>query len=660
MGWFSDKCEVCGNRVPKKARFCSKCGHGAPKGWVTCPSCRKWVGNDSRYCPHCNQPLHPEERPDFAGGVWDRKLGLFAQRIELSDVTGIAKSGLKIREGTLAILLDAGKKAAILGPGMHKPEGTLRNINWFGHPPPRSVVMVDAGDCVFRMDFKGMRTAEELPIDVVAEVTLRFDPRNADGFIENLFKDSSVKVLEEHLRAKMEDGNVDVALNAKEFEVRGLPTEAVGAWLVSEATAAVKDLCLQSTVEDLVKDPERRPRFEDAVARALKELLKRSGLELVRVGYVDFISADYEKMRKQYGELDAKRRQLEYDRKLNEYILSEDKSRQEFGQARLSASLEDDYAELVIRADVDRKRLDLDERKTREEARRIQDTEEYLAQLAEEKDLASTTRDKEVSIAVLAAKGEIDAKEAAERLAQLSREHEIEFAELEHKFETARRLRADELDEAKHGAAIGDIDRSEKIKDAQTDETIERGKIDTENYGVKTAQELAQTAAENNLKNLERLAELDAKERQSLADTVKGLSPEAMAALEEDPEQRARLMELARLQRENEMEKARLEAAQKMSAEQMLAVQAGKSDSAAAAFAEKAKADAQVASAKAAAEVAQHDKLLDEMKEMMKDRAAHDEKLAEMLHDVAAKAVEKPVTVVNGAAAQPTPINIVK
>ena len=43
---------------------------------------------------------------------------------------------------------------------------------------------------------------------------------------------------------------------------------------------------------------------------------------------------------------------------------------------------------------------------------------------------------------------------------------------------------------------------------------------------------------------------------------------------------------------------------------------------------------------------------------MMADRTAHDEKLVAMLHDIAAKAVEKPVTVVNGT--QPNPINIVK
>jgi hypothetical protein len=581
--------------------------------------------------------------------VWDREPGVFAQRIELTDVTGIAKSGLKIQEGTIAILLDAGKKSAILGPGYHAPEGTLRNVNWFGNPPPRSVVMVDAGDCVFRMDFKGMRTAEELLVDVVAEVTLRFDPDEANGFLSNLMKGKSTLAAIGG-DAKLEKSQDSVRIHANE----------ISTWLISEATAAVKDLCLQSTVEDLVKDPERRPRFEDAISRALKDLLKRSGLELVRVGYVDFISTDYEKIRKQFGELDARRRQLEYDRKLHELILAEDGENRTQKLTRRSEFEDERYRELVITADSATKRADLEEQKKREKARREQDTEEYLAQLAEEKELSATGRDKEVSIAILAAKGEIDAKEASERLAKISREHEIEFAELEHKFETARRLRADELDEARHGASLGDIGRSERVKDAGTDETIARGRVDTENYKIKTAQELAQVAAENNLKNLARLSEIDAKERQSLADTVKGLSPEAMAALEQDPVQRARLMELATLQREHELEKARLEAAQKMSAEQMLAVQAGRSESAAAALAERAKADAVVASAKANAEIAQHDKLLEEMKGMMRDRVAHDEKLMGMLHDVAAKAVEKPVTVVNSAASQPTPINIVK
>ena len=624
MGWFYDECPVCHNKVSKKARFCSKCGHGAPKGWVTCPSCRKWIGNDSRYCPHCNHPLHPEERVDFAGGVWDREPGLFAQRFELSDVTGIMKGGLKIQEGTLAILLDAGKKVAVLGPGRHTPEGTLRSINWFGHPPPRSVVMVDSGDCVFRMDIKGMRTAEELPVDVVAEVTLRFDPGNADGFLENMFKDSRLEAVEARVRVKAEEGGIEAAGNLKVFELRGLRSDAIGMWLVEEASAAVKDVCQQSTVEDLVKDPERRPRFEDAISRELKDLLKRSGLELVRVGYVDFISKDYEDMRQKYADLDVKRRQLEFDRKVFEQV----KSLNELELADKTEEREKAYRENVVDADYDKKEGDLEEQKKRDEARRVRDTEEYLAQLAQEKGLSEISHDAEIEIAKLAALGKVDAREAEERLAKLSREHKIAFAELEHKLDTARRLRADELDEAKHGAAVGDIGRSEKIKDAESDAAVARGKIDTKNYEAKTAQELAQAAAKANLDNLERMAKIDAEERRTLAAAVKGMSAEEMAAVLDDPGRRADLLEIAKAR--IEVEKAKVQA------------------------------EADVAIAKATSDTSQKDRLIEEMKGMMSDRTAHDEKLVAMLHDIATKAVEKPVTVVNGATAQPAPINIVK
>ena len=46
--------------------------------------------------------------------------------------------------------------------------------------------------------------------------------------------------------------------------------------------------------------------------------------------------------------------------------------------------------------------------------------------------------------------------------------------------------------------------------------------------------------------------------------------------------------------------------------------------------------------------------------ETTKRRNTMSKKLLAMLHAIATKAVEKPVTVVNGATAQPAPINIVK
>ena len=77
---------TCGNKVPKRARFCNKCGKPAPGGWWRCPQCNKWIGNDSRFCPHCNAELYPDERVDMAGGVWHKEPGQFAQRFEVGNV----------------------------------------------------------------------------------------------------------------------------------------------------------------------------------------------------------------------------------------------------------------------------------------------------------------------------------------------------------------------------------------------------------------------------------------------------------------------------------------------------------------------------------------------------------------------------------------------
>ena len=323
MALFYDVC-VCGNKVPKRARVCSKCGRGAPNGWVKCPACGKWVGNESEYCPHCNHPLHPAERIDLAGGVWDRQPDQFAQRFELGDVGRILQHGLMIQEGMLAVLLDGGKETKVLGPGRHTPDGALRSLNWFGNPPPRSAILVDSGDVVFRVDFTGkaadgtegpaatpLRSAEELPVSAVAEVTLRFVPSKAVAFLENFIK-----------------------------EKRSITTKDVCAWLYEEGLSAVRDLCQQSTIEDLVKDPDRRPRLEEALGRALEEPLSRCGLRLVRVGAVEFYGKAYEEVRSKYGELDRARRLLEFGRKQLELLA--DQEQMEIEDTRLHEMRADD------------------------------------------------------------------------------------------------------------------------------------------------------------------------------------------------------------------------------------------------------------------------------------------------------------------------------
>ena len=575
MGLFSDDCPQCGNKVSKKARFCSKCGRGAPDGWFKCPQCGKWVGNDSKFCPHCNHPLFPEERIDLAGGVWARKPGEFARRFELDDVRFIKENGIMVQEGTVAVLLDGGKEVKELGPGRHYPTGTLRSVNWFGNPPPRSAIMVDAGECVFRVDFTGktsgvgdvasapLRSAEELEVGCIAEVTLRFVAGRADNFIANVMK-----------------------------EARSVSAKDVCALLYENALSAVRDLCTQSKIEDLVKDPERRERFEEAITRALRDSMKDWGLEIVRTGAVEFYGKAYEEVRAKYGELEKARRLVE------------------FGKAQLE----------VLAASADQ-----DAAAGKRDAQRDQETKEYLEQLAQEKQLSEIERTQELEIAVRVAKGEVSAAEAKLAVARELEEHAKQMTALAHKLEldlTLRNYDREQLvKDAENKAQLAAIGRDERLKDeklntsltgeklsqAEITDQIERIRISRETWETREYIRLAHERDEQELARKRGESQIRVEERKGLAEAVKGLTTAEMLASGADAATQKNLVDLEL-------------GAAKISADR----------------------DVGIAKAQETASAA----VLAKAEEKHRERLAHDEKMEERLFDLASKAVERQTTVV--------------
>lgn len=588
MGLFSDKCPNCGNSVSKRAKFCSKCGHGAPDGWFKCPQCGNWVGNDSAFCPHCNHPLFPEERIDLAGGVWARKPGEFARRFELDDVRFIKENGLMVQEGTVAVLLDGGKEVKELGPGRHSPLGTLRSINWFGNPPPRAAVMVDAGECVFRVDFTGkdsgvgsvasapLRSAEELEVGCVAEITLRFVPGRADRFIANVMK-----------------------------EARSVGAEEIRALIYEQALSAVRDLCTQSTIEDLVKDPERRARFEDAITRALRDAAKEWGIEIVRAGAVEFYGRAYEEVRAKYGELEKSRRIFEFRR----------------AEIEAFAAAADDEAAAGKR-----------------DAKRDQETKEYLEQLAQEKQLSEIERKQELEIAVRVANGEVSATDAKLAAARELEEHAKNMEALAHKLEldlTLRDYNREQLvKDAENSARVAAVGRDERLKDeklatAVTGEKVEQAKLNDEIERIRIARELWEQDKYLDLRK--KKGEVKNAELRERADILAGKSELELAALAiDDPAARQAFLEqgLARLKMDQEAA---------MSPEQLLAKHAATSPEAALALARMAEAKAKEQSAS---------QILEERRKMDAERLAHDEKTQAQIMELARKAVEHQTTVV--------------
>ncbi len=586
MGLFSDICPDCGNKVSKRARFCSKCGRGAPDGWFKCPQCGKWVGNDSAFCPHCNHPLFPEDRIDLAGGVWARKSGEFARRFELDDVRFIKENGLMVQEGTVAVLLDGGKEVKELGPGRHNPTGTLRSINWFGNPPPRSAVMVDAGECVFRVDFTGktsgvgdvksapLRSAEELEVGCIAEITLRFVSGRAADFVANVMK-----------------------------EARTVSMKDICSLIYEGALSAVRDVCTQSKIEDLVKDPERRERFEDAITRALRENMKDWGLEIVRTGAVEFYGAAYEEVRAKYGELEKARRLVE------------------FGKAQLE----------VLAASADQ-----DAAAGKRDAQRDQEMKEYLEQLAQEKQLSEIERVQELEIAVRVAKGEVSAAEAKLAAARELEEHAKEMTALAHKLELDLTLRNYDREQlvadAENKAKLAAIGRDERLKDeklatAVTGEKLSQARLVDEIERIRIARELWEQDKYLDLRR--KKDEIKNSELRERAEILAGKTELELAALSiDDPQARQAFLD-------QELAKLRMKQESEMTPEQLLARQSGSSAYAAQTLARMAE-----AGEKAAAQV------LEERRKMDAERLAHDEKTQERVFDLASKAVEHQTTVV--------------
>ena len=275
----------CGHQVSKRARFCNACGSPAPGGWWKCPSCDKWIGNDSHFCPHCNTPLYPEDRAAMAGGVWRKEPEFYAQRFEVGDIKRELVQKLLVQEGTAAILLDSGTVSDVLSAGAHEVDSLMRRVNWFGNPPPRSVVLIDVGEVIVPLHVEGLRTAEHFPIEFFGEVILHFkgDKDAARAFTSNVLKSERLCTFS------------DIAKRL-ESVVRG----------------PVDEMCTVTSLDDLVRDPERRIRLQERMTTRIKEDLDACGLEVVRVSSAEFTGDEYEDYAEKLGDVDIKRREAEY------------------------------------------------------------------------------------------------------------------------------------------------------------------------------------------------------------------------------------------------------------------------------------------------------------------------------------------------------------
>jgi SPFH domain / Band 7 family len=316
MGFFSDKCEAlidsatnrvlqgdalfraranpeaprCGNKVPKAARFCNKCGSSAPGAWWKCHGCGKWVGAESNYCWNCKAVLHVGSRDAFSEGTWQREAGAYARLVKVAELRKLVERGLNVQVGTVAVLIEDGVIKAVLEPGRHTLETMKRRFaGLFTEVAPQLVLLLDAGDIVLPLRFSSLRTREELAVDCYTEVSFRAVPAAGLNFLANVLKSQEQ-----------------------------LSYEGLADWLRQEMRSAVAGMVQTSGMDDLVRDPNCRLPLEDALRNQLAVLMGRAGVELIRVASVEFTGVEYEQLREQAGQVEVKRRQIEFQQRLRE------------------------------------------------------------------------------------------------------------------------------------------------------------------------------------------------------------------------------------------------------------------------------------------------------------------------------------------------------
>lgn len=284
--------ERCGNKVRKAAKRCSQCGAPAPGGWRKCPGCNKWVGNESQFCWNCATELHPGDRVTLSDGVWRKPVGVLARVVDVGDVKELLHKGkIFVQEGTSALLLQGGKFKDTLTAGDHSLDSLGHKINHWGDPPPRTVVLVDSGDIAIPVRVEDLRSSEDIPLELYTELHIRIaqNDKQAKALCSNVLKES-----------------------------RELTYGQFSDLLISEIVYAAGNICTQGTVEDLVKDPERRLRIEDEIGARVKQSAERYGFELIRVSSAEFTGAEYETLRQKSGETEIARRNAEFDQRLRE------------------------------------------------------------------------------------------------------------------------------------------------------------------------------------------------------------------------------------------------------------------------------------------------------------------------------------------------------
>jgi hypothetical protein len=495
--------------VKLDAKFCGLCGAPTGRGGDK-------AGPVDQPAPGGEPAPVEEPAPADALNRWSRSGDEFARRIEAADLRGLLRRRLVVEPGTQALVFQRGELAAVVSAGIYDLARLPARLNlaW-----PASAVVVDAGDTSLGLEYRDLRTREEVVADLTAEVVVRVaDPLS---FFTNL-------------------------VHGRE----SLPKAAVADLVRSACADTVRARVQEASLADLDAGPPWKAALENELRQQIEPALRRNGLELVAIRSLHVACRSYEALRDRRGETylaeagadDAERRAA-LNRRMRE-TLTADRMNQ--------FASEKEFEDFVRQTEHELGLKDLVRTDEMEELRRT------FTQKREDADVAR--------------RHTLEKLELEHDLAVFRQRHALSDAEFEHRVrqerEELRTRQENDWEKVQHERRVAEGRREERIAEAETDVRIAERKaelgmrlrekkvaLDHEEESQRIARE--QEAKDREAKReLERIRALSDVEQARLAadlkktETMKDLTPDQILALvaKDSPQVAAAIAERAKAQ----------------------------------------------------------------------------------------------------------------
>lgn len=508
------------------------------------------------------------EQPTVSdGNRWARIPGVFAQRIEVTDLRAVLAKHLDVEEGTRGLLFQSGKYVGDLEPGRHTLQTATERLKGLVFGSPVSAVVVDASQHRFTIETAPLLCRDNQ--DVQAQVTAVVELTDPLAFFVNLLKGANQLTIPD-----------------------------VAQWFQPAFSSVISTLIRQSSLADFAHPEELGERLEDDLQQRLKPQLDAAGFQFVRLDLVSFQTPAYEELGRARGRLslaeaqeDLRRQQRELDRQLER-----ESTRDRLAQIDSEA----EFREFVQRTQFQQKETDL--ARQQQWLKLYHDFELLKGNLEAQRQLVQRTRQLEDDRELADLQYDYDVK-------SLRHQQDLDRSQLDHQLNLARRRRDDQLSEAMQAF---EADLQQRLGQARTDAELQNLDRETKNRDAAARLQRQQARADFalGLQAQVQQQELAGKSGELDLELRRQSSEHTLGESSKDSEHR-RELERLRLLNESRTETLiavsgdsqaahlaellKLGAYQGLSAEQILAVQSAQSPAVAQALAEKFRAEAAAA-----------------------------------------------------------------